>query len=96
MHISITQYMHICFVYVQIIFASFLQVYLQTRDNLQPEERQTYTFQVISAAGGATISPQFSSSVITYAASDFPFGLFQFDSEAPVSITEVSIRPTHI
>ena len=68
----------------------YLQVVLQTIDNPVPEERREFTFLVTSATGGATVSTDNSKSTIIYSASDYPFGLFGFNSASPVSISEVS------
>ena len=42
-----------------------------------------------SATGGATVSPDNAISTIIFAASDYPYGMFEFDSASEISITEV-------
>ena len=53
---------------------------VQTRDDSVPELRQTFTLQLNSASGGAVLSPvpEASKATVTYAASDYPHGLVQF------------------
>lgn len=41
--------------------------------------------------GGATVSPDTAKAYITYAASDYPFGQFEFDSSDPVTVSEVNV-----
>lgn len=67
----------------------YSQVILQTTDDAIPEERREFTFLVTSATGAASVSPNKSQATIVYAASDSPFGLFGFDSDAAVSVSEV-------
>jgi len=58
-------------------------------DNLEPEQRTTYIFQVTSATSGATVSADAAKSSVILAASDYPFGLFEFESSQDVFVSEV-------
>ena len=74
------------------------QVLLSTKDDMIPEERSVYTFYVTSASAGATISAESSRATITFAASDFPYGLIGFDSDDDIRVSEVnyfSLSPPH-
>ena len=66
------------------------QVLLSTKDDMIPEERSVYTFYVTSASAGATISAESSRATITFAASDFPYGLIGFDSDDDIRVSEVN------
>ena len=75
------------------------QVLLSTKDDMIPEERSVYTFYVTSASAGATISAESSRATITFAASDFPYGLIGFDSDDDIRVSEVnyfSLSPPHL
>lgn len=73
-----------------------LQVMLQTIDNAEPEERQELKFRVISVSPGATVSADDAEATIVLAASDFPLGLFEFQSDAAGAVTEACSFTFHI
>lgn len=62
---------------------------MQTVDNVQPEERTEFVFQVASASSGATVSAETAKTTIVFAASDYPMGSFEFTSEDDLFVTEV-------
>ena len=57
-----------------------------------PEEQTTFTFQITSATGGASVSSEAARATILYRSSDQPYGVFSFDNSAPISSTEVRKR----
>ncbi|KAK7486836.1 hypothetical protein BaRGS_00021983 [Batillaria attramentaria] len=63
---------------------------LQARDDSTPELRTSFTLQINSASGGAVISTESGAAEarVTYVASDYPHGLFEFSLPETVSVSE--------
>nr|XP_033775700.1 adhesion G-protein coupled receptor V1 [Geotrypetes seraphini] len=56
-------------------------VLLQALDDITPEEKHHYQFQLTEISGGAVINDSISRANIIMAASDFPYGQFAFSNE---------------
>ena len=72
------------------VFFSF--VLIQAKDDTIPELRKTYTLQINSAAGGATVTPDPAAirADIVFVASDYPHGRFEFGGTQMITTTEDS------
>ena len=60
----------------------------QTRDDVRPELPETFTVEITSATGGATINPNARTAKIVVVASDYPHGLFEFSQPTELTVTE--------
>ena len=61
---------------------------MQTRDDAEPELAETFSLEITSATGGATINPDGRMAKIVVVASDFPHGLFEFGQPTEVTVAE--------
>ncbi len=61
---------------------------LQTKDDSVAESAQTFTLELTSASGGATINAAAKTARILVVATDYPHGLFEFEHPSQVTVQE--------
>lgn len=60
----------------------------QALDDSQPEEREVFILELISATGDATLDASAATASVTIVASDYPHGLFEFTQPPELVVLE--------